>query len=66
MIIVLTTGGKRQDVDYLKVKLFETREQALDYCIENNDDPMDEKYWIYSEIIEDGVIYEPSRYLNSR
>lgn len=64
MIIVLETSGKRDCVDNVKVKLFESREEAQQYCDKTTDNPMDEKYWRYAEIIEEGHEYEMGRYKN--
>lgn len=64
MIIVLETSGKRDSVDNVKVKLFENRDAAEQYCKDTTDNPMDEKYWRYAEIIEEGHEYEMGRYKN--
>jgi hypothetical protein len=64
MIIVLQTSGKGQDVDCVLVKLFTNLMDAEAYCIEKTDNPMDEKYWSYAEIIEEGCQYEVARYKN--
>ena len=64
MTIVLITSGKREDVHYVTVKLFANKADAEKYCLENTDNPRDEKYWKYCEIIEEGHTYEPSRYHN--
>ena len=63
-IIVLETSGKNESVDYVRIKLFESKEEAEAYCVKNTDEPKDQKYWDYCEIIEDGQVYEPARYLN--
>ena len=64
MIIVLETSGKRDSVDGVKIKLFLNRIDAEKYCIDITDNPMNEKYWRYAEIIEDGRQYEMCRYEN--
>jgi hypothetical protein len=64
MIIVLETSGKGQDVDNVRVKLFENRVDAEKYCVEKTDDPMEEKYWRFAQIIEEGREYEMARYHN--
>ena len=63
-IIVLETSGKNESVDYVRIKLFENKEEAVSYCISNTDNPKDEKHWSYCEIVEEGETYEPARYLN--
>lgn len=64
MFIVLETSGKRDSVEMVKVKLFGNRIDADLYCAENTDSPMEEKYWKYCEIIEEGHTYEMARYYN--
>ena len=64
MIIVLETGGKRDCVYYVRVKLFENRNEAQEYCNKTTDNPMNEKYWRYAEIIEEGHEYEMGKYKN--
>ena len=62
-IIVLTTGGKNQDAYKVHITLFDTMGEAEAF-IEQNSDTKDEKYWTYSEIINEGVTYEIDRYKN--
>jgi len=62
-IIVLETSGKNESVDFVRIKLFESKEEADVYSIENTD-LTSKKYWNYCEIIEEGQTYEPARYLN--
>lgn len=64
MIIVLETTGKYEDVDSVKVKLFTEKTDAEKYCKENTDNPMEEKYWKYCEIIDEGHSYSPAQYHN--
>lgn len=64
MIIVLETRGKNEDVDYVKIKLFTSTEEAQKYCVKNTDNPMNKKHWKLSEIIEEGMEYEIYRYEN--
>ena len=64
MIIVLETSGKNESVDNVKIRLFTDRVDAERYCSENTDNPMDNKYWRYCEIIEEGRNYEMGRYNN--
>jgi hypothetical protein len=62
--IVLKTGGKNEDAYKVTVQLFATEEEAKKYCKENTDESMDERYWSYCEIIEQGKEYEIARYKN--
>ena len=64
MIVVLETSGKWEYVDNVRVKLFENMVDAERYCSEKTDDPMEEKYWRYAQIIEEGHEYEMARYHN--
>ena len=74
MYIVLKTEGKSESVDFVTVKLFESKfvtvklfESKTDadkYCKDNTDEVKDEKYWKFAEIIQDGTKYEPARYVN--
>ena len=64
MKIVLETSGKWDSVDNVKVKLFDSGTDAEKYCRENTDNPMDEKYWKYCEIINENHTYEIARYRN--
>lgn len=64
MRIVLETSGKRDSVIRVRVKLFDNLFDATNYCREHTDNPMDEKYWNYCEVIEEGRNYEISRYKN--
>ena len=63
-IIVLETSGKNESVDYFRIKLFESKEEADAYCAANTDKPKNQKYWNYSEIVKEGAFYYPARYLN--
>jgi len=63
-IIVLEKSGKNESVDFVRIKLFESKEEAEAYCKANTDEPKDKKYWNYCEIIEEGQTYEPACYLN--
>ena len=63
-IIVLETSGKNESVDNVRVKLFDNRADAEKYCTDTTDDPKDNKYWRYTEIIEEGMEYEMGRYWN--
>ena len=63
-IIVLETSGKNESVDFVRIKLFESKEEAEAYCVKNTDEPKDKKYWKYCEVIEEGKTYEPAMYAN--
>ena len=63
-VLVLQTGGKGEGVDYVVVKVFANEELAKEYCRQNTDNPKDEKYWKYCEIITEGKEYEVARYCN--
>lgn len=64
MYIVLKTEGKSESVDFVTIKLFESKFDAENYCKDNTDELKDEKYWKFAEIIQDGTQYEPARYIN--
>lgn len=64
MIIVLTTGGKNEDMYRASISIHDSKGKADDFCLKNTDDPKCEKYWTYSEIIEPGIEYEVCRYKN--
>ena len=61
MIIVLVTGGKREDVGWVEVHLFDNEEQAIKFKNEHTGDPED-KYWRYADIIDKGIKYQVIRY----
>lgn len=56
MIIVLVTTGKHESVDTAKVRLFDERWEAEDYC--KNINTGKQKYWINAEIVQDSVPIE--------
>lgn len=64
MIIVLETSGKHEEVDNVRVKLFDTWYQADTYCKSVSDKNKKVKYWRFAEIIEEGKEYEVMRYQN--
>lgn len=64
MILVLKTTGKSESVDTVNITLWETRQDADEYCRQNTDESMEEKYWSYAEIIPEGIDIEPTRYEN--
>jgi hypothetical protein len=57
MIIVLVSGGKRDDFDWVKVLLCTTRAGA-EATVREYTKPG--KYWSRAEIISPGVVYEPA------
>ena len=61
-IIVLVTGGKNDDVDTVRVVLFDSYSEAVAFCNQTTDKNKDEKYWTFADIIEENKTYEPIRY----
>ena len=58
-IIVIVAGGKgREGADWIKPKLFDTKEEAERFIESVND--LDSKYWTYAEIVKDSEEIEPS------
>ena len=55
--IVLVTGGKNSDAYLVCIKLFDTKSEAIKYCISVNVDN-DKKYWRRAEMISKDIIYE--------
>ena len=51
-IIVLVTGGKNDDVDTVRVVLFDSYSEAVAFCNQTTDKNKDEKYWTFADIIE--------------
>lgn len=49
--IVLTRTGKRESCDYAKVNLFNSKEEAENYCNKLRD--LAYKYWTASDVIEE-------------
>ena len=60
-IIVIVAGGKgREGADWIKPKLFDTKEEAEKFIESVNDlESLESKYWTYAEIVEDGEEIEP-------
>ena len=56
MIIVLVTTGKHESVDYAKVRLFEERFQAEEYCKQISTGK--QKHWTDAVIVDDSVTVE--------
>jgi hypothetical protein len=63
-IIVLQTSGVNEFVTIVKIKLFDTKEEAIKYCEQRTDTNKDKTYWTFCDIIEEGLNYEPTRYEN--
>ena len=63
-IIVLETSGKNESVDNVRVKLFDTKQVAEQYCLDVSDKNQNQKYWRFAEIINEGLEYEIGRYEN--
>lgn len=59
-IIVLEIGGKRDEIDTVKVILFDSMEEASEYREDNTN--RDGKYWTLCKIIDNGFNYFVSRY----
>jgi hypothetical protein len=60
MVIVLVAGGKGDSSAYRhKVKLFKTKQEAEDYCMETTD--VESKYYDVAEIIKEDTYYESDR-----
>ena len=51
-IIVLVTGGKNDDVDTVRVVLFDSYSEAVAFCNQTTDKNKDKKYWTFADIIE--------------
>lgn len=58
-IIVLVARGKGRgsSADFVRVKLFNSVEEANTYIKSVND--LESKYWTYAEIVSEGVDVEP-------
>lgn len=56
MYIVLVTQGKRESVDYVTVKLFDSKSDAQIYC--GNVSDTGTKYWTRAQIVPEGVEIE--------
>lgn len=56
MIIVLVTTGKHESVDTAKVRLFEERFQAEDFCKATSTGKR--KYWQNAEIVREHEVVE--------
>lgn len=57
IIVIVARGKGRENADWIKPKLFDTREDAEKYIESVND--LDSKYWTYAEIVKDGEEIEP-------
>lgn len=56
--IVLETRGKNEDVDSVKIHLFEYASYANEYCEKLNNACGDRKYWRHAEIVNKNTLYE--------
>jgi hypothetical protein len=63
MYITLTTEGKNDSVDYVTIKLFAYKQLAEEYCKQNTDSPMNNKYWKITELVQVDKKIEVSQYL---
>ena len=50
IIVIIARGKGREGADWIKPKLFDTREDAEKYIESVND--LDSKYWTYAEIVK--------------
>jgi hypothetical protein len=66
MIVVLETSGKKDAVENVRVKLFDNRADADEYCLEQTDNPKEERWWRHAEIIEEGREYAVFKYSNEK
>ena len=57
VIVIVARGKGREGADWITPKLFDTREDAEKYIESVND--LEDKYWTYAEIVEDGQEIEP-------
>ncbi|MAX51520.1 MAG: hypothetical protein CMH22_06030 [Methylophaga sp.] len=56
-IVIVARGKGREGADWIKPKLFDTREEAEKFIESVND--LESKYWTYAEIVADGEEIEP-------
>jgi hypothetical protein len=57
IIVIVARGKGREGADWIKPKLFNTKEEAEKFIESVND--LDSKYWTYAEIVDDGEEIEP-------
>ncbi len=60
-IVVVEATGRCNTVETIRVKLFNSYEDAANYCEENTENNPDEKYWTGCRIIFTDVEIEASR-----
>ena len=58
MIVVITTYGKNESIDFVRTDLFNNESEAEEYIwsVDNKDEK--KKYWTRAEIVEFGRKYE--------
>lgn len=61
-VLVLDTSGENDDVKFVKVKVFDTKQRAEMYCKGVTDDIKDKVHWRSAEVVKDGALYELLRY----
>lgn len=57
IIVIVARGKGREDADWIKPVLFDTKEEAQKYIESVND--LESKYWTYAEIVGNGEEIEP-------
>jgi hypothetical protein len=57
VIVIVAKGKGRENADFIKPVLFDTKEEAQAYIDSVND--LDSKYWTYAEIVDNGQEIEP-------
>lgn len=57
IIVIVARGKGREGADWIKPKLFDTKEEAEKFIESIND--LESKYWTYAEIVDDGEEIEP-------
>tara|TARA_B100000780_G_scaffold261257_1_gene213591 strand:+ start:1967 stop:2176 length:210 start_codon:yes stop_codon:yes gene_type:complete len=58
MIIVITTYGKNESIDFVRTDLFNNKSDAEEYIWSVDDKDEEKKYWTRAEIVNSGVKYE--------
>lgn len=66
MKTVLIVGGRKDDVETVRIEQFETRRTAHEYCEELNEKWKDEKYWYTAKIIHPSQQYDLRNFITQR
>ena len=57
--IVLQASGKDWDISEVKVKIFNSKKEAQNYCkLNTKKDETDDRYWTKAEIKKDGESFD--------